>query len=114
MNKILLASLVYLLPGLAYADSQCGPFYLGTSPANDGWSRINGDKPKTQKVTFLKQKDDYNNIKMEWVVESSKDGQLYGIEYIKRNGKAFINAQILQASMDAPRTYGTFDCRKIS
>ena len=113
MNKILLTSLVFLLPDLAYADSQCGPFYLGTSPSNDGWSRINGDKPKNQKVTFLKQKDDYNNIKMEWVVESSKDGQLYGLEYTKRNGKAFLNAQILQASMVAPRTYGTFNCVKV-
>ena len=92
---------------------QCGNFVFSTSANDDGWARINGDKPETQKVTFLKQKDDYNNIKMEWIVESSKDGQLYGLEYIKRNGKAFLNAQILQASMDAPRTYGTFDCVKV-
>jgi len=113
MNKALLGLLAFSLPSIAFADSQCGPFYLGTSPVNDGWSRINGDKPETQKVTFLKQKDDYKNIKMEWVVESSKDGQLYGLEYIKRNGKAFLNAQLLQANMNNPKLYGTYDCVKV-
>lgn len=92
---------------------QCGSFIFSTSTTDDGWARINGDKPETQKVTFLKQKDDYSNIKMEWVVESSKDGQLYGLEYIKRNGKAFLNAQILQASMDAPKIIGSFPCKKV-
>lgn len=95
----------------AFADTKCGNFVLSAAP--DGLMHINGDAPKTQKLTFLKAKEDYNNVKMEWVVESSKDGQMYGLEYIKRNGKAFLNAQILQASMDAPRTYGTFDCVKV-
>lgn len=101
--------------GLNYKAS-CGPFSIDLS-SSDGWARINGDKPETQKIKQLGNggavTSEPGNVKMEWVVESSKDGQLYGLEYIKRNGKAFLNAQILQASMDAPRAYGTFDCVKV-
>lgn len=115
MKRIALtiALLAFAIPGIASVKPlmQCGPFAISSS--DDGFAHINNDRPKTQKVTFLGAKDDYSKIKYEWIVESSKDGQLYGLEYIKRNGKAFLNAQILQASMDAPRAYGTFDCVKV-
>ncbi|HGM4942353.1 hypothetical protein LQ759_09450 [Serratia marcescens] len=102
-----------IFPLVAMADSQCGPFLLGTSQANDGWARINGAKPESQKVTFLKKKDDYDNIKMEWRMSTNQPGKWIGLEYVKRDGKAFLNAQLLQASLDAPRQYATYDCVKI-
>ncbi|MBP1034036.1 hypothetical protein J8631_00515 [Serratia fonticola] len=110
-HALLLAISVF--PMAVNADSQCGPFFLGTSPDNDGWARINGAKPESQKVTFLKKKDDYDNIKMEWRMATSQPGLWVGMEYIKRDGKAFLNTQMLRASMDAPREFATYDCVKV-
>ncbi len=92
---------------------RCGDFVFSTSKTDDGWTRINGAKPESQKVTFLKAKDDYRNIKMEWRVATNQPGKWIGLEYIKRDGKGILNAQLLQASMDAPRQYATYDCVKI-
>lgn len=47
------------------------------------------------------------------MVATSLPGRWVGIEYIKRKGKAILNAQWVQASMDAPRQYATYDCRKV-
>lgn len=74
---------------------------------------INGVRPLNQKVTFLKAQDDFNNIKMEWMVPTESPGHYIGLEYVKRNGKAILNAQAVQARMDVPQVYGTYDCRKI-
>lgn len=102
-----------LIPVVSYADSQCGPFFLGTSPANDGLARINGAKPLSQKVTFLNKKEDYDNVMFQWMVEDPKTGQLLGIEYVKRDGKAILNAEAVRNNMDAPRVFGTYDCEKV-
>ena len=91
---------ILVLPVAVYADSQCGPYRLGTSPANDGWARINGVKPESQKVIFLKQKDDYDNIKMVWTMATTQPGLWIGMEYIKRDGKAILNTQ------QCPRQHG--------
>lgn len=72
LHDLLLA--ISVLPMAVNADSQCGTFFLGTSPTNDGWARINGAKPESQKITFLKQKDDYDNIKMEWRLATNQPG----------------------------------------
>lgn len=99
------------LPSIAIADSQCGDFNVHW--ASDGWARVNGAKPETQKVTFLKEKDDYNNVKIEWTMATDQPGRWVGMEFIGRDGKAILNAQWLQASMDAPRRYATYDCVKV-
>ena len=37
------------------------------------------------------------------------------MEYVKRGGtKRFLNVQLLEASMDAPRQFATYDCVKIN
>lgn len=112
-NFILMIVCSSVLLSAAHADSQCGPFLLGTSPANDGWARINGARPESQKVTFLKTKEDYDNIKMDWRMATDQPGRWVGLEYIKRDGKAILNAQWLQANMNAPRQYATYDCVKM-
>ncbi|WP_227136592.1 hypothetical protein [Kosakonia radicincitans] len=93
------------------ADTQCGPFLL--SPGSDGLMRINNTKPETQKLTFLKEKEDYRNIKLQWMVPTNSPGHWYGMDYVKKNGKAILNVQLVQASMNVPRVYGTYDCIKI-
>ncbi|MGV6411613.1 hypothetical protein ACVN7Y_19605 [Escherichia coli] len=94
----------------------CGPYAIDLSSA-DGWARINGVKPETQKITPIGTGDSSNlepdNVKMEWIVATNQPGRWVGFEYIKRNGKAILNAQWLQASMDAPRQYATYDCVKV-
>ena len=47
------------------------------------------------------------------MVATDQPGRWVGLEYIKRNGKAILNAQWLQASMDSPRQYATYDCVKV-
>lgn len=100
-----------LLTAQAFADQKCGIFDIHW--ADDGLARVNGVKPETQKITFLKNKGDYNNLKMEWTVATNQLGRWIGLEYINRSGKIILNAQLLQASMDAPRQYATYDCRKV-
>ncbi|HHA0037603.1 TPA: hypothetical protein ACOEXB_004378 [Yersinia enterocolitica] len=106
-----IAVLGILLSAPAFADQQCGDFKIHW--AEDGLARINGVRPETQKITFLKNKDDYNNIKMDWRMATDQPGRWVGIEYINRNGKIILNAQWLQANMDAPRQYATYDCVKM-
>ncbi len=96
----------------AFADGQCGPFRLSAGPG-DGLMHINGAKPLSQKVTFLKKKEDYDNVMFQWMVEDPKTGQLLGIEYVKRAGKAILNAEAVRANMDAPRVFGTYDCVRV-
>lgn len=105
---------VTLSPLMASADSQCGPFHLGTSSKNDGWARINGAKPTSQKVTFLKQRGDYDNIQMQWMVPRTDYPGYYGMDYVKRNGKAILNVEAIRSNMNEPRMFGTYDCKKIT
>ncbi|WP_052118411.1 hypothetical protein [Erwinia oleae] len=99
---------------MALANSQCGPFELGTSQQNDGWARINGIKPVSQKVTFLKQQGDYDNIKMQWMVPRNDYPGFYGMDYVKRSGRAVLNVEALRSNTDQPRHFGSFDCMKIN
>ncbi|EAM9431625.1 TPA_asm: hypothetical protein G0G78_26880 [Salmonella enterica] len=112
MLKYCIAALVLIASFPSFADTQCGPFKLTPGPS-DGWFRVNNAKPESQKVTFLKQKEDYDNIKIDWRMATNQPGRWVGLEYIKRNGKAILNAQWLQASMNAPRQYATYDCVKV-
>lgn len=64
LTQVLLAT-AFIFSSSAFADGQCGPFRLSAGP-DDGWFRINGAKPESQKVTFLKDKEDYDNIKIDW------------------------------------------------
>jgi hypothetical protein len=89
----------------------CGPFVIDLSPS-DGWARINGAKPESQKIIPLGA-GGLESIKMEWTVATNQPGRWVGLEYIKRNGKAILNAQWLQANMDAPRQYASYDCVKV-
>ncbi|MCA6999482.1 hypothetical protein [Dickeya solani] len=93
--------------------AKCGPFFIDLTP-HDGWARINGAKPETQKITPLPGNVDGNNVKMQWMVPTGAPGKWYGMDYVKKNGKAILNVQIVQASMNAPRVYGTYDCMKIN
>lgn len=92
---------------------KCGPFVFATPANEDGWVRINGLKPVSQKVTFLKQQSDYENIQMQWMVPRTDYPGYYGMDYIKRNGKAILNVEAIRSNMDEPRMLGTYDCKRL-
>ncbi|HBD5043079.1 TPA: hypothetical protein KKK68_003951 [Escherichia coli] len=108
MKRLCLA-LVMMVTAPAMAAIQCGNYTM----TGDGMTVINGETVTSQKIKFLGKDGDYSNIKMDMVLMPSRDGNNYGFEFVKRNGKAFLNVQLLQNSMDAPKIIGSFPCKKI-
>lgn len=89
--------------------SHCGPY---TFVAREGEvSIINGERVTSQKIKFLGE----DGIKIDMGLMPAKDGNNYGFQYIHRPGSEsrFLNVQILQNSMDAPKIIGSFPCKKI-
>ena len=111
MNLILAVSLL-LTSSLALADLQCGGYRLHA--AKNGWTEINGEQATSQKIKFLGQKDDWENVKTDMGLMPARDGNNYGFEFVKRNGKSFLNVQLLQNNMAAPKIIGSFPCKKVS
>lgn len=94
----------------AYAAIQCGGYRL----TGDGMTVINGETVTSQKVTYLKEKGDEANVKYDMGLMPARDGNMYGFQFIKRNGKAWLNVQLLQNAMDAPKIIGSFPCKKVA
>ncbi|MFH2398120.1 Uncharacterised protein [Raoultella terrigena] len=93
----------------AMAAIQCGNYVM----TGDGMTVINGETVTSQKIKFLGKNGDYANMKMDMGLMPARDGNNYGFEFVKRNGKAFLNVQLLQNSMDAPKIIGSFPCKKV-
>lgn len=105
-----LSLIIFLIPLAAMADTQCGPFTLTSS--SDGFMHINGQRPESQKITFLREKDDFKNVKMQWMLPDQETGRYLGMDFIKRDGKAILNVEAVRMNMDEPRVFGTYDCVK--
>ncbi|WMJ65813.1 hypothetical protein RBI80_01605 [Klebsiella variicola] len=43
----------------------------------------------------------------------ARDGNMYGYEFIKQNGKAFLNVELIRRVMEEPRIIGSFDCKRV-
>ena len=89
--------------------SYCGPYTL---VAREGdVSIINGELVTSQKIKLLGE----DGIKIDMELMPAKDGNNYGFQYIHRPGSEsrFLNVQLLQNSMDAPKIIGSFPCRKV-
>ncbi|HBV2796360.1 TPA: hypothetical protein MDT28_004028 [Klebsiella pneumoniae] len=89
--------------------SHCGPY---TFVAREGEvSIINGERVTSQKIKFLGE----DGIKIDMGLMPAKDGNNYGFQYIHRpdSESRFLNVQLLQASMDAPKIIGSFPCKKV-
>ena len=104
---ILIASLISLsLP--AFAATQCGPFSL--KPDKSGWFSVNGERAKTQKVTFAKEKGDYDNATVKLLVKNSKAPGMVDMELTNREGKGLVRAEIVRTSQSQIRIRGAYDC----
>lgn len=109
VNIRMLGILVLLAAGISHASGlKCGKWLVDANES--GETTINGVVTSTQKVTFLKAKGDYSNMKLEMFLSPAPDGYAYGYELIKRDGKAFLNVEALRANMNAPRVFGTYNC----
>ena len=100
-------SLFAALPSIA--SIQCGGYRL----TGDGMTLINGEMVTSQKIKYLGAPGDDTQMRMDMGLMPAKDGNNYGFQFIKRDGKAFLNVQLLQNSMDAPRIIGSFPCKKV-
>ncbi|MGP2413862.1 hypothetical protein ACTUSQ_06815 [Pantoea ananatis] len=111
MRKFLLvAGLMFATS--SYAAFQCGGFRLTLNDA-EGRIRVNGELVTSQKVKYLGAQGDEANTKWDMGLMPASDGNNYGFQFIKRDGKSWLNVQLLQASMDAPRVIGSFPCVKV-
>ena len=93
------------------AAMQCGDFYLKAD--STGMTRINGQEPESQKITFLKADQDYDNVKIQWMLPSKEIGRWIGMDYIRRNGKPILNVEVIRTNMDQPRQFWTYDCQRV-
>lgn len=111
VNIRMIGVLVLLVAGTSHASGlKCGEWLVDANES--GETTINGVVTSTQKVTFLKAKGDYSNMKLEMVLSPAPDGYAYGYELIKRNGKAILNVEAIRMNMSEPRVLGTYDCVK--
>ena len=116
MGKIILYCIILVLPPLSssFAATQCGPYRL--TSGTDGYMHINGARPETQYFNFLKKNEDYRNVKMEWMMATDQPNTWVGLEYIKRDGKAILNAEWIRAGVtgiDMPRQLATYNCVRV-
>lgn len=111
MKKIILLPLI-LLSFSSLSAIQCGGFRL----TGDGMTKINGDTVTSQHVTYLGEKGDDAQMKMDMTLMPASDGNNYGFEYIHLpdSETRFLNVQLLQANMDIPPIIASFPCKKIS
>ena len=109
MIKLFSVAMLSIASFSSFAAIQCGGFRM----TGDGMTIINGDTVTSQKVKFLGKNGDYANMMMDMTLMPASDGNNYGFQFIKRDGKAWLNVQLLQASMDAPKIIGSFPCKKV-
>ena len=108
--KIFCLALFSVISTPVMAAIQCGNYVM----TGDGMTVINGETVTSQKIKFLGKSGDYANMKMDMGLMPARDGNNYGFEFVKRDGKAFLNVQLVQNSMDAPKIIGSFPCKKVS
>ncbi|WP_458038694.1 hypothetical protein [Pantoea ananatis] len=90
--------------------AHCGPYTIVAKIGE--MDVINGERVTSQKITNLGE----DGIKIDMGLMPARDGNNYGFQYIHRPGSdsRFLNVQLLQASMDAPRVIGSFPCVKVA
>ena len=88
----------------------CGPYTIVAKVGE--MDMINGERVTSQKITNLGS----DGIRIDMGLMQARDGNNYGFQYIHRPGseKRFLNVQLLQNSMDAPKIIGSFPCKKVS
>lgn len=110
LKKLTLLISFISLAAPAFAATQCGPFYLKADKS--GWFSVNGERAKTQKVTFAKEKGDYDNATVTLRVKNSKAPGMIDLEQTTREGKGMLRAQIVRTHQEQIRIRGLYDCEQ--
>ena len=108
----ILLSLIAASSSPAFSAMKCGDFTLKAH--DDGMMYINGAEPETQKIIFFDKKDDYSNVKFQWMLFEPTMGRWIGLDHINRNGKPILNVEIIRKSMDEPRRFASYDCGRVN
>ncbi|WKL86222.1 hypothetical protein Q1L34_12785 [Raoultella ornithinolytica] len=114
MKKLAFILLSFLSFTASAADGgvtlQCSGYKLELIP--NSMFKINGETVTSQKIKTL---GDGDGMKVDMALMPAKDGNNYGFQYIRRPGteSRFLNVQLLQNNMDAPKIIGSFPCNKV-
>lgn len=74
----------------------------------EGLVRINGELVTSQKVKYLGAQGDESKAVWNMGLMPARDGNNYGFEFVKRNGKSFLNVQLLQNQHGCAENYRLF------
>ncbi|MDQ1214479.1 hypothetical protein [Pantoea anthophila] len=107
-KKVILIACLFALSAPALSATQCGPFYLKAD--KNHWFSVNGERAKTQKVTFSKEKGDYENATVKLRVKNTRAPGMVDLEQTTRAGKAELRAEIVRTSQNQIRIRGSYDC----
>ena len=108
LKKLILTTLITSFSATVLAATQCGPFYIKSD--SKGWFSVNGERAKTQKVTFAREKGDYSNATVKILVKNSKATGMVDMEQTNRDGKGLLRAEIVRTSQSQIRIRGDYDC----
>lgn len=111
LTKLILITSVIFVSAPALSATQCGPFTLKSD--KNGWFLVNGERAKTQKVAFSKQKGDYDNATVKLRVKNTKAPGMIDLEQTTRDGKGMLRAEIVRTSQSQIRIRGDYDCDKV-
>lgn len=111
----MIKTLIWLLPltslsASAFTALQCGPFDLKAD--QKGTVTVNGNSAEINSTTFLKAKDDYDNVKLHWRVKNAKAPGMIDMDLVTREGKSLLDAEIVRTSQSQIRIRGSYDCEK--
>lgn len=108
--SILIAAFISFGASASGYTAYCGPYTVVAQLGE--MDVINGERVTSQKITNL----GADGIKIEMGLMPAKDGNNYGFQYIHQPGSTsrFLNVQLLQNSMEAPRVIGSFPCKKVN
>lgn len=73
---------------------------------------VNGVNAKINSTTFLKAKDDYDNVKLHWRVKNAKAPGMIDMDLVTRQGKSLLDAEIVRTSQSQIKIRGSYDCEK--
>ena len=92
--------------------SMCDPLRYRMEAILDALFKINGETVTSQKIETFGGGD---GMRVKMGLMPAQDGNNYGFEYVRRLGTEtrFLNVQLLQNSMDAPKIIGSFPCEKV-
>jgi len=107
---VFIASILSFGAAASGYTAYCGPYTIVAKLGE--LDTINGERVTSQKITYL----GADGVKIDMGLMPARDGNNYGFQYIHPDGstKRWLNVQLLQNSMDAPRIIGSFPCKKVA